>query len=305
MQRKRTDFKLTHSCNNNCRFCGEAGNRLSADRSTEQVKAALSKTPPGINELVLTGGEPTTYPDFPEIASFASRIFTLVQVQTNARMFSYPEFASRVSGLHNLQFFVSLTSHLAPVHDSLTQAKGSFRQTLAGIANLKSQGSFVILNHVITKKTFRSLPDFTGFASGLGIDQLQFSFVHPIGNALANYKEIVPRISDVAPKLRSALDISASNNLKCLVEGVPACFLPGHESSILEFHYRHSLMSPDPRSLKGFGRGKPSCCPSCRYDRACFGTWDAYLEKEGDSEFSPVKGPAVPQASVSQGIRLV
>ncbi len=296
MARRRADIKLGYSCNSNCVFCGEAESRHLGDKSTAEVKRELAAIPAGISEIVLTGGEPTIRRDFFEIISLASRLFGLVQVQTNARMFSYPEFAARASGLPNLQFFVSFAAPDPQTHDSLTRARGSFIQAVAGIKNLKSAGKFVILNCVITKKNLPLLPELAVFASGLGIDQLQFSFVHPAGNALANYSDVVPRISDAAAALRPALDACDSKGLKCLVEGIPPCLLQGHEGKILELYYRHARMSPGAPELRLFGRGKAEGCAKCRHGQVCFGTWKSYLDKEGVSEFLPVPGRMVFQS---------
>ncbi len=302
MIRKRIDVKLDYSCNNNCKFCGEADNRSLQDKTTKKVKQELMLARSNYTEVVLTGGEPTIRRDIFEIIFYAKKLgFSLIQLQTNARMFSYGGFTRKMFNAKSLrkrvQCFVSIQGHNHKIHDFLTRVDGSFEQTIRGIDNLKKYNVFLITDTVITKQNYKFLPDIAKFLISLGVDDLQFCFVHPMGNAWRYFDEVVPKISDVAPYVHKAIDIGEKSRVNVRVEGIPFCFMEDYESNILETYLRpknlERLDCINRKSLESHGRTKRSKCFKCRYYNVCLGTWREYVDKRRFDEFRPVFGKSI------------
>lgn len=296
--RKRTDIKLGYSCNNNCRFCGEGENRCLGDRPTDEIKRELELRGNYAQEVVLTGGEPTLRKDIFELIYYAKKLgFSLIQLQTNGRMFSYEDFTKKMSEIDKLQYFISIHGHNSQLHDSLTRVSGSFSQTTQGIKNLKKYGSFIITDTVITKQNYKFLPEIAKFLISLKVNQLQFCFIHPQGNALKEFENVVPNLSTVTPYVRKTLDIGKEKGAKMKVEGIPFCLMHNYEKNILELYLRpRDLMEldcTDHKFLEIQKRAKGPNCVKCKYNTVCLGTWGGYLDKKGFDELRPVFGNQV------------
>ena len=139
------DIKLGYTCNNNCIHCVIANNRKSAlavrgnvDRTTKEYMSELvDSRRRGVNYVTFTGGEPTIRKDILELVKFATKIGLRVSIQSNGRMFNYYKFAEELSK-YDINFVIAVHSHTPEIHDSITRAKGSFKQTMNGIKNLKA-----------------------------------------------------------------------------------------------------------------------------------------------------------------------
>jgi hypothetical protein len=111
----------------------------------------------------------------------------------------------------------------------------------------------------------------------------------PVAAALRNL-ELMPRISEVLPPLRAALDDCTAHQELVRVAGIcglPLCTLPGHEALSDE--------SGNPAGVMlGADRTKPAACSACRHEPRCSGVWKAYVERYGAAEFVPVhaQGPS-------------
>lgn len=83
---------------------------------------------------------------------------------------------------------ISFHGHIKSIHENWTQAKGSFKETLAGIKNLTDSGCSVTINHILWKKNFFYLDKFLDFISSLGVFKCVILNLNPIGRAEKNYR---------------------------------------------------------------------------------------------------------------------
>ncbi len=131
------------ACNNRCAFCPQPPMRgagpARGDPGTEELKRKVAQAfQHGYDQIAFSGGEPSIRKDLPELVRYARSLgFERVSVTTNGRMFVYPEFTQRMiqAGLTGVS--VSLHGPTEDVHDELTGVPGSFRQAVAGLANLR------------------------------------------------------------------------------------------------------------------------------------------------------------------------
>jgi MoaA/NifB/PqqE/SkfB family radical SAM enzyme len=296
---------LGPSCNSNCIFCFVAKER--ADMTTREAMVQLSSSrSSGASEVVLTGGEPTIRKDIFEIISCAKSLgYRLIQLQTNARMLSYPEFAERLIKAGVNEVVPAIHGHTAKVHDYLVRSKGAFVQAIKGIKNVVDKGVYILTDTVIVKQNYKFLPDITKFLYDLGVDQVQLSFVHPLENALRNFDVVVPRISAVQEPLRSSIDIAHELGKPLTVEGVPFCFLRGAESHAVETHLpqtevrdREHTDEDLAKIRKNEEKTKGPRCRNCKYNPICEGIWKEYAEKFGFEELVPVVGEPITSPDV-------
>jgi MoaA/NifB/PqqE/SkfB family radical SAM enzyme len=299
--KKRVDIKVGFYCNNLCKFCVQGRKRdyLPAKDCSEIERALKEAFEKGHEEVVFTGGEPCMHPNFIELVKMAKQTgFKEIQIQTNGRMFAYPEFCLKTIQVGATQFSPALHGHIAKIHDSLTSVSGSFEQTVKGIKNLKKLNQYVLTNSVITSKNHMHIPELADLLVGLGVDQFQFAFIHILGTAAENDDWIVPRKSDIMPFVKKGLDIGIRAGKKVTTEAIPFCLMEGYEDCIAERIMPETRIYDagfvveeygDYRRNSGKGKVKRKECEMCKFFQVCEGPWKEYIDLYGWDEFKPVK----------------
>ncbi len=294
---KRLDLKTGFLCNNNCLFCVQAHNKFKGNRSTEDLKKDLEESADRCKGVVFTGGEVTIRKDLFELVSYAKSLgYELIQIQSNHRMLSNMAFAKKLVLAGANEFSPAVHGSNAKIHDSLTLAPGSFEQTIQAIRNLKRLGQKILVNSVVVKSNYEHVPETAKLLVDLGVDQFQFAFVHPIGNAMKNYDEIVPKMSLAAPFIKKGLQIGIDAGLKVMAEAMPYCLMKDYEEYVSE----NFIPSTEVKTGSNFDRNytftranedklKFKQCKECLYDSICEGPWKEYSTKFGNEEFKPIK----------------
>lgn len=293
----RIDLKLGFVCNNYCRFCVQGDKRkeippLSTDEAIKKIEQYREKG----NSIVFTGGEVTLREDLIELIRYTRKLgYTKIQIQTNARMLADYNYAKKLVEAGANEFSPAIHGHKPEIHDYLTRAPGSFKQTIMGIINLKKLNQKVITNTVITRSNFEFLPDIAKLLVKLKVDQFQFAFVHPIGNAYKNFFNIVPRLTIIMPYVKQGLLIGKKAGIPAFTEAIPYCFMRGFEDCIAE-NIIPSTIIVEPESVvedytqvrRNEGKAKGDVCIKCKLNHLCEGPWKEYPEKYGWEEFTPV-----------------
>src|SRR3989344_5645919 len=129
-------FSPTYKCNNRCKRC-YAGGKLTlkqeatlpdAQRYLDEMAKAGAKT------CILVGGEPTVYPFISEVVQFGARLGLEMKIMSNGRRLADRNFARRLKQAGLAYCSISLEG-LEPVHELITEVKGSFAQSVQGIRN--------------------------------------------------------------------------------------------------------------------------------------------------------------------------
>jgi MoaA/NifB/PqqE/SkfB family radical SAM enzyme len=296
---ERVDIKVGFYCNNHCAFCVQGRKRefLPAKSKKEIEKSLKEAYDKGKHEVVFTGGEPTLHPNFLELVKIAKEIgFQEIQIQSNGRMFAYPDFCQKTIMAGATLFSPALHGADPEMHDFLTEIPGSFSQTSQGIRNLKALGQYVMTNSVITKKNYKQIPELAQLLVNLGVDQFQFAFVHILGSAQENKRWLVPRKSEIAPYVKRGLDIGIRAGKKVTTEAIPYCFLEGYEEYVAERIIPKTRIYDANFVVEEYGDYRRDCgkirsnkCNECKYVKVCEGPWKEYPELFGWDEFDPVK----------------
>jgi len=306
---KKTVIFLGYICNNKCVFCINWDKRKIPGGSFQEIKremAAAKKR--GSTYIEFVGGEPTVRPDILDLIRFAKELgFKTIMMATNGRMYSYDSFARKAleAGLNSLVF--SIHGHTAVLHDSLTQAPGSFDQLKKGLENVKAlieeMGVRVSLgsNTCIVKQNYKQLPKIGEYIKNLGIDNSEFIFVDPnYGAAFGKFDQLVPKISLAAPYIRKCLDIGKETGAAHWhIRYVPLCYFTDYLDQISELQevatFKTEHIAPDfynPNAEEGrrtVGRAKTQKCSGCKLFNACEGIWKEYLAHYGDKELKIIK----------------
>ncbi len=293
---ERIDIKTGWKCNNMCVFCVQGKKRDQfGNHTTEEVKALLREAIRDSDSIVFTGGEVTIRPDLLEVVAYARELgFSSIQIQTNGRMMAYKKVCEDLIAAGATEFSPALHGHTEELHDSLTHAKGSFRQTVRAIRNLKELGQYVLTNSVITRSNYRTLPELAQLLVALGVDQFQLAFVHPLGTAMDHFDAVVPRHSLCEPYVKKALDIGLQAGRRVMTEAIPYCFMSGYELYVAERVIPRTKIMEGHLTIADYtehrlteGKVHGPRCPECAFAKVCEGPWREYPEHYGWDEFVP------------------
>jgi MoaA/NifB/PqqE/SkfB family radical SAM enzyme len=294
----RLDLKVGFACNNRCRFCVQGDKRSRfAPKATAELRRALGEGRATREAVVFTGGEPTLRQDLPELVSHARELgYRQIQIQTNGRMLAYRAYVERLVASGATEFSPALHGSTAAIHDALTCARGSYGETVAGIRQLRALGVSVLTNSVITRQNAADLPRLAALLVSLGVPQMQFAFVHPVGSAGQHFDEIVPRMADIAAPLHAALRYGQRAGRRVMTEAIPYCILPGFEDCVAEEIIPPTIVVDAEGTIDSYeryrrelGKSKGPDCRLCRYDARCEGPWKEYPERFGFGEFRPAR----------------
>ncbi len=236
------------------------------------------------NSLYLTGGEPTLHPRFLDIVQYLKDNFPeqRIKLLTNGRRFAYNDFAKKFLAISdNLETDVSFCGANNQTHDAVTQARGSFEQTLNGFENLlkyKRVGQIVGVRTVLNRLTYQGIYKTLSliqkkFAEADRVivifHELEAQAIKNIDQIKINYQEVAPFISQTASLLEGFKEIRFYHFPLCIIDQAFWPFvwktLPDKEVEFL-----------------------PSC-HGCQLKEHCVGIHKGYSKHVGKKGFAAIK----------------
>jgi len=298
------DLRLGTKCNMNCLYCllgKEKGYSRPFHEIIDDLRFAREQN---LEKVSLTGGEPTLHKDILKIIASAKVLgFKMITLVTNGVVLSQGRNFEKVVEAGITSIGISLDTSDKETQEKLWRSHGfekvidTFRQ-VARFEHLLV-GSIA----VITKLNYKQLPDLAKLLVELKSTMQNLfvptlDFVMPEENAWVNRELIVPRLTDVVPYVKEALEFAHSSGLPLTFRGIPLCLIPQYE------RYSYDRYMSIFRILKGentaiydrltldIRRVKPQTCRRCKYFRECTGVLRAYANIYGLEELSPVEKDA-------------
>lgn len=295
-------------CNDNCLHCGVADIMKTANVVPfKRIESSLRELAPISGGTVMFAvSELTIRPDFIRIIKAARAAqMRVVALVTNGRMFAYPEFTRRTVQAGLTHALVSVYGPTPRIHQSLTRTPKSFEQTIAGLRELLSYPQITVMtNSVITKKNYAYLPQLVELLAGLGVRNVNLSFVQIIGAADTYSRAIIPRIRDVLTPLREAVDLGVSLGLNMGIGGLPYCVLKGYEHHFgVDDLTTMANSDPDDNITERSPYTQAEACRRCAYNAVCLGLQDEYLKRFGEEELDPYHGRRLERRPESEIVR--
>ena len=305
MVEKKLVLVTGYSCNNNCRFCYDSNKRNIPDKKTRELILELFQARKlGCNYVDFIGGEVTIRKDIFTLIKKAKEIgYERICLTTNGRMLSYKPFLKKLidNGLNSIIF--SIHGSNAESHDFQTRIPGSFNQLIKGLENAQEEAKRkniqVGSNTTITRLNYKELPQIGEFLVSKELKNSEFIFVDPTGEAKNNFKEVVPRITELSPYIKKLLDIGIKNKIQhCHVRYFPFCYVNGYENYISEktspfqreIHLGPEFKNYDvDKSRKDVSKTKSPTCKDCKFNDFCEGVWKEYAKEYGLNELRPIK----------------
>jgi len=208
----RMDLALTFRCQNNCVHCYAGGPHQTEELTTEQWKSVIDRLHEiGVFIVTFTGGEPTLREDLPELLQYAQDKGIVTGLVTNGRRLKDKDYvhALEKTGLDFVQ--ITLESHVPKVHDSMTGAKGSWKETIEGIKNVVPTKIYLTTNTTLSQHNAPDFLETVDFIKKLGVAGFGCNSLIYSGKAgqisdkfvvsTETLKELLPKVHDKANQL--------------------------------------------------------------------------------------------------------
>lgn len=178
-------LELIPDCTHHCIGCGNvfqnhASSALLSASNWYQIGHIIASHAANIR---ISGGEPTLHPEFNTIIktiaeyNLSFTLFTNARWKNPTRLIRFLKTVSQFKGL-----LVSLHGPSSELHESFTNAYGSFNETKTNIKQAIAAGIKVSTNTIITKANYDQINKILTFNAGLGVESSVFSRYVPVQN---------------------------------------------------------------------------------------------------------------------------
>lgn len=297
MMPKRIYCVLGYACNNNCLLCAvDAEKKKNLSIGKKEIFGLLERLKgPQTVDIEISGGEPTCRQ---ELIIFLEELKKLRNVRcillTNGRNFANISLAEKISELNLFSTLIPVHGDVPEVHDRITQAPGSFAETIQGIRNLYDCNMRVGLKTIVNGLNYKRLPLLVEMIAKTFPECPNFSIngLDVQGKALENIDTIGVRITDAAPYIEKAMDNAEKYGLNLKAYSIPPCLLGAKYRKYLGKKHRSKVTAKTPTTDMEdveLTYGTVEKCTGCSLFEKCTGTWHTYFDHYGTGELKPVR----------------
>jgi len=271
----------TLRCNSNCVMCPCSENsRRNADISSfYEIKEKLRYFPREMGFLTITGGEPTLLKeDFFRLLKVLQLNFPKTQFQllTNGRAFSDYSFTHRfIENIpDNIYTGIPLYGFDEVSHDTITQSKGSFKQTVVGIHNLLHFDIDIEIRVVLSRLNIDNISKIAKYIIKYfpRVHSVKFMGLEMLGNAVKNKELVWMPYDEIAKKAEEAINLLVFNGIDVQLFNFPLC-------SVRESYWQLCSKSISDYKISFFDK-----CETCEVKELCGGIFCSTLR---NSDFLP------------------
>ncbi len=285
-----------NACSNSCVFCNPERVRRRPSREELQVigedmaRQARELRRRRFNLVEISGSDPIEYPGIVSFVRYLKRdlTFTGVQLSTHGRSLHDAALvkALKSAGLDALK--IPLYGSRPCVHDAVTQEKGSFRETLEALENVRRHAPkmLVMVSSLIVRQNCRDVRHIYRVASRYAF---VVSFSVPCIDRSRPDKRFALSFAAMRPQLLALLkDRKKDNRVRLVIADVPFCVFGFFQPQIINLSgppatagtygmpdaYRSSVERLPTYRVKI----KLPACARCAFTDRCGGFYQAYAE---------------------------
>lgn len=183
MKLEEIDLYVTNKCNLKCKFCsvkaGSYNDEIPLSRIKEIIDEAVQY---GLQDLHMTGGEPTLRKDLEEIVEYAVSKKINVRLITNGTILTKKRLDSLYDcGLRSIM--ISLDGN-EEYHDKVRGVKDSFKKALETVKYAKEKGLYTRVNSVAWKDNRKDILNLLEMFNKMKIDVYSIFLGSPLGYAI-------------------------------------------------------------------------------------------------------------------------
>lgn len=276
-------IRLMSRCDCACRFCLVWDEiKASKDLPLADVKQAIDQLDAS-EPIDFFGGEPTLYPHFLELASYARGRGHTITLASHCMRAADGDYARAMVDTGFSEIRTSLYGPNAEIHEYITRHPASFSKTLAGIENLRSLGQAVTTTFVITSLSVPHLAEMTRVVASRGCKSIKFGLLIQTDKN----RNLTPKLPDVKAALAEATIACEQLGIQYAFAKMPFCLAPDHVNRfVCEGEYEGA---PGVARIPG--------CERCSLASWCYGVEDEYLVEGSVEALAPFS--SIPDNCVS------
>jgi MoaA/NifB/PqqE/SkfB family radical SAM enzyme len=291
---------ISPCCKNNCFFCNPEKKKDKNSLYKEKIsvfKNLIDFKKKGIKKIEISGCDPIEYEHILELIKYIKGLdFAEIQLSTHGRDFSNKGFVRKneLAGLTKVR--IPLYGSKPEIHDMLTGAQGSFRETIRGIINLSKTKIKIQISTLITAENKNDLTQLADLIKGIGITDFYISV--PLLSFRGNRSFYVP-LKDLKPHLKKIYDYSKKIDYDIKFFEIPYCVLGFFNESINNKTYPPDLgkycqpIKKHKTNIKDMPayrvKIKTKICKKCLCDSICDGFLKRDIEKFGVGDLMPIQ----------------
>lgn len=284
-------IQLVRICNQKCRFCSnpETSYELTLNDALSRVDDFVER---GYDGIILTGGEPTLYPDIVEVVRHARGKGIHVRMITNGQKCADRHFSEALAEAGLEHVHVSVHTHDPKLQTFLTGNEDSLANIEASLGHFFDLGLNVDVNITIHAYNCGHLDHIVAWLVGKWprLRHFVFNNLDPSSDRVSEYPDTIPRLVDIEISLQQALRALHASGRTFRVERLPLCYMAefawaSTETRKIVKKEERIVHFLDPRGTvrqTTWNHGKAEVCQVCRFDPICAGLFemDKYYKSE-------------------------
>ena len=261
-------FMMTEKCNSNCIMCpmSEDARRRGRAFSNSEIDEMLQKITDETEHIDITGGEPFLQHD--QLFHIMQELnekqpYIPVQILTNGRALCLHSIQAQIKPLLRERYLFAIPVHGpdAASHDSISEAQGSFGETMEGLQFLSREHARIEVRIVGSRLNAHRIQDTCAMlaASGLHIHVVNIVAMEMTGSAARNRSQLWIDYKQLYRQAESGILHLIHHGIDVGLYNFPLCALPRNawplaKSSISSWKIRY-----------------PASCERCAVRDACGG----------------------------------
>ena len=292
---------INPSCANYCLFCGNTKTSKEELRRQEVniAKNLIEFKKKGVEKIEISGADPIEYKGIIKLVRYIKRMgFKFIQLSTHGRKLSDEFFLSSLVAAGISKLRIPLYGTRPEIHDAITRAKGSFKETYKGIETLRKKMPFVNLqiSNLIMQDNKDDLIDFVRLMKKLKINNTYISI------PLISNEDILPHYipyKNLGPYVKKVYKYAKKINYPLRFMEIPYCLFGCVDELINNISLPPDLgkYCQPPKTFRTFTKDLPSyrfkkkisICYQCKCENFCDGFVANDIDKFGLGKIKPIK----------------
>lgn len=275
---------VINQCNSNCIMCPDADSirNTKENPSIKKILEHIRCIPDDTEHITITGGEPGILKEnlitiLKECKEYLPNTDFLLL--SNGRVFSNTEFADKIKENIplNTRIAIPVYSDSEEIHDQITRAKGSFKQTIIGIKKLLERNIDVEIRIVVLKKNYNYLENIAKFIVKEipKVKMVNIMALEMTGNAYKNREKVWIGFEKVSKNIHQACLILLKAGIITNLYNFPLCNID------------QSLFSIAHKSITDYKIKYKEECNKCKVKEKCGGFFNSTINVK-DIKVKPI-----------------
>lgn len=247
-------LEICSACNLKCKYCFEK-DYIAQFVDIDKLFEFFHVIQPLVDDIVITGGEPTLHPDFFEIVEHFSEYVNVV-ITTNGSILDITKIKKLLALHSNIKIQFSLDAIDNNFVD-FVRGKGIYSKVLNTLYELKEFSNQLNISSTLTSQTPKMIEEIYTFAK-INHISCYFPAILPYGALVSNWKILMPTQEEYISSEDKIFELIANDNLGIIHSNKLDMILGG-------FLRYDQMASESIQVIKVDASGHVLCCPATDY----------------------------------------